>query len=196
MKLFYSLKLVFNRSISIMHTFFLGYCRNIKIGKGTVVYLRSTIITKKGDVVIGNNCRIGTSKIGYHTGMPFYTSILNDGLKSVVSIGDNCRINGAYIHAKKQVLIGNDCVFASGIHILDSNGHVTSSNNRTVGTDVPQSISIGNNVWICTNSIILKGSTIGDNCVIAANSVVKGFFPPNSLIEGNPAKIVKTLNIE
>lgn len=189
-------KLVLERFLSIIHTSLLGYCKNIKIGKGTVVYLRSPIITKKGDVVIGKKCRIGTSKIGYHTGMPFYTSILNDGLKSMVSIGDNCRINGAYIHAKKQILIGNDCVFASGIHILDSNGHVTSSNNRTVGTDVPQSISIGNNVWICTNSIILKGSTIGDNCVIAANSVVKGFFPPNSLIEGNPARIVKTLNIK
>lgn len=52
-------------------------------------------------------------------------------------------------------------------------------------------MKIGNKVWIGTNSIILKDTIIGDNCIIAANSVVKGVFPENCLIGGNPAKILR-----
>lgn len=78
---------------------------------------------------------------------------------------------------------------------MDSNGHETISNNRTIGSDEPKSIVIGDNVWIAINVVILKGSVIGDNCIISAGSVVKGVFPKNSIISGNPARVVKQLNI-
>ena len=55
-------------------------------------------------------------------------------------------------------------------------------------------ISIGNNVWICDNVVILAGAKIGNNCVIAANSVVNKEFPDNCLIGGVPAKIIKKIN--
>lgn len=126
--------------------------------------------------------------------MPFCTRLLNDGNDSSITIGDNCRINGASIHAEKNITIGNNCVLASGIHIMDSNGHQVSSMNRTVGRDTPIPIMIGNNVWVGVNSIILKGTIIGDNCVIAAGSVVKGTFQENSIIAGNPAMVVNQIN--
>ena len=47
---------------------------------------------------------------------------------------------------------------------------------------VTKEIKIGNNVWIGANSIILKGSVIGDNCVIAAGTIVKGNIPADSLV--------------
>lgn len=127
--------------------------------------------------------------------MPFYSSIFNDGENSRIIIGDNCRINGAYIHAKKEIIIGDNCVMASGISILDSNGHQVVSQNRTLGSDSAESIIIGNNVWIGINAIILKGTEIGDNCIISAGSVVKGVFPKSCIISGNPATIVKVLDI-
>ena len=123
--------------------------------------------------------------------MPFYTSILNDGVDSSIIIGDNCRLNGVYIHAKSKIVIGNNCLFASGVQIIDSNGHETYSSDRTIGSDTPKEIKIGNNVWFCTNSIVLKGTIIGDNCVVTANSVAKGEYPADSIICGNPAVATK-----
>lgn len=136
---------------------------------------------------------IGRTEDGYHSGMPFYTTILVDGEEAYIEVGDNSRINGAYIHAQKRILIGNNCVIAAGVNIIDSNGHETYSENRTIGRDMPSDIIIGNNVWLGLNAIILKGSEIGDNCVVGAGSVVKGKFPSNVIIVGNPAKIVKYL---
>ncbi len=97
--------------------------------------------------------------------------------------------------SKKKILIGENCVIASGVNIIDSNGHILLSTDRTKGRDNAEEIIIGNNVWIGLNATILKGSIIGENSVIAAGSVVKGIFPPNSLIVGNPAVLVKELKI-
>ena len=56
-------------------------------------------------------------------------------------------------------------------------------------------MTIGNYVWVGENSRICKGVTIGDNAIIAANSVVTKDVPANSIAAGNPARIVKT-NLE
>ena len=54
-------------------------------------------------------------------------------------------------------------------------------------------VIIGNNVWIGSGVIILPNVTIGDNCIIGANSVVTKSFDKNSVIAGNPARLIKTL---
>ena len=81
------------------------------------------------------------------------------------------------------------------MNIIDSNGHIVESLDRTVGRDIPKPIIIGNNVWIGLNSIILKGTIIGDNSIVAAASVVSGEFGANTIIMGNPAKEVRSINI-
>jgi acetyltransferase-like isoleucine patch superfamily enzyme len=53
-------------------------------------------------------------------------------------------------------------------------------------------ILIGRNVWIGANSVVLDGSVIGDNSIIVANSLVNRRFPPNVIIQGNPAKVIFT----
>lgn len=145
---------------------------------------------------VGNNVYLRSNPNGYQTGMPFPTTLLADKPDAVISIGANCRMNGVYVHSQKAIQIGENCVIAAGVNIIDSNGHQVNSSNRTIGRDDPQPIVIGNNVWIGINAIILKGSVIGDNSVIAAGSVVKGVFGRNSLIQGNPARSTAELHIE
>ena len=117
--------------------------------------------------------------------MPFPTSLLLDGKGAKISIGDNCRINGAYIHAQKSIVIGKNCVIATGVNIIDSNGHQVKSLNRTIGRDNPEDIIIGDNVWIGMNATILKGTMIGDNSIVTAGSVIKGIVPPDSIASTN-----------
>lgn len=181
--------------------FFLSYIyTKLKISKScnidtnTIVYYKSSI-DNKGIIQIGKNCLIGRSRKNYHAGMPYYTTLFVDVPDAYISIGNNSRINGAYIHAQKGIVIGEKCLIATGVNIIDSNGHELYSMDRTIGRDKPESIIIGNNVWIGLNATILKGTIIGDNSVVSAGSVVKGVFPKNSLIQGNPAKIVKNLDV-
>lgn len=51
-------------------------------------------------------------------------------------------------------------------------------------------VMIGNNVFIGMNSTILKGTTIGNNVIIGANSLVSGIIPDNSVVVGNPCKVI------
>lgn len=147
-------------------------------------------------IYIDENVYLRSNPDGYHTGMPFPTTLIADVPGASISVGKNCRLNGVYVHSQQSIQIGANCVIAAGVNIVDSNGHQVNSSNRTIGRDKPQPIVIGNNVWIGLNAIILKGSVIGDNSVVTAGSVVKGIFPNNSLIRGNLATNVAELSID
>ena len=185
-----NLVLKMQRYTSVIKTHLLKYL-GLEIGQNSYVYWKASIDERKGHIKVGKNTMIGRTKIGYHGGMSFYTTLLTDEDDALIEIGDNCRINGAYIHAKGKIQIGNNCVIASNVNIIDSNGHETYSTNRTKGCDQAEDIIIGNNVWIGMNVIILKGTTIGHNCIVAANSVVKGKYSDNCIIGNGIAYVHK-----
>ena len=62
---------------------------------------------------------------------------------------------------------------------------------QTIGVTKP--VVLGPNVWVCTGAMILKGVTIGPYSVVAAGAVVSGDVPPNVVVAGNPAQVVKRL---
>ncbi len=163
-------------------------------GKGTIIHMKSALALRQGSkCMLGDNVLISSESSGYHAGMPFNARLYVES-GGALCIGNNTRINGACIHAKKSITIGETCVIASGVNILDSNGHVVASLDRTVDGDVALPIVIGNNVWIGINAVILKGTIIGDNCVVQAGAVVSGIFPPNSVIGHDKAKILYKIN--
>jgi len=55
-------------------------------------------------------------------------------------------------------------------------------------------VTIGDDVWVGGGAKILGGTVIGDGCTVAAGAVVKGTFPPNSVIAGVPARVIRTLD--
>lgn len=172
------------------------YGKNISLGHKSKIDHHSKIyILADGKVELGEGATLRSLTKGYHGGMPFPCTILVDRANAHVTIGKNSRLNGVYVHSQKSVRIGKNCVIAAGVNIIDSNGHELISTNRTAGRDEPEPIEIGENVWIGMNAIVLKGTRVGNNSVIGANSVVSGNFPENSLIIGNPARLVKQLDI-
>lgn len=94
-----------------------------------------------------------------------------------------------------MVSIGEYCKITKGVIILQHD-YSRSVLRRVYGDIIAESKEtvIGNNVFIGMNSIILMGSHIGDNVIIGASSVVTGDIPDNSIIAGNPAKVICSLD--
>lgn len=91
--------------------------------------------------------------------------------------------------------IGEYCKITKGVSIF-CHDYSRSVLRRVYGDIVAEAsmTSIGDNVFIGANSIILMGASIGNNVIIGAGSVVSGSVPDNVVIAGNPAKIVRTLD--
>jgi len=170
--------------------------KKLQQGKNCIIDYNTIIELDEGQLILEKNVFLRSNIKKYHAGMPFPTRIFSEGKDAVIKIGNNSRLNGVCVHARKHIEIGANCVIASGVQIIDSNGHELKSLDRTKGTDKASDIYIGTNVWIGINAVILKGTNIGDNSVVSANSVVKGTFPSNSIITGNPAIIVGTIKFD
>lgn len=87
--------------------------------------------------------------------------------------------------------LGEYCKITSGVTIL-THDYSRSVLRRVYGDVVGEARKtvIGNNVFIGMHSTILMGTRIGDNCIVGAGSVLRGTYPSNSVIVGNPAKVV------
>lgn len=108
--------------------------------------------------------------------------------------GDNVYFNvNCVILDCAKVTIGSNVFFAPGVQIYTANHPLDAEARRTVETALP--INIGDDCWIGGNAIILPGITIGNGCVIGAGSVITKDIPDNSLAVGNPAKVIRKLNI-
>jgi len=88
-----------------------------------------------------------------------------------------------------NVLIGPNCSFYTAEHPLDYK-------TRNKGFEYASPISIGNNVWIGGNVTVLSGVTVGNNVVIGAGAVVTKDVPNNTVVVGNPARVIKYLDAE
>lgn len=97
-----------------------------------------------------------------------------------LNVGENVFINyGTKINVRASIKIGNGCIIGQDVLVYDHDHNYKSPDRQTEFITAP--VEIGNNVWIGSQVIILKGVTIGDNAVIAAGSVVVDDIPANML---------------
>jgi len=114
-----------------------------------------------------------------------------------MKIGEKCLINNVNFSTEPYLIeIGNHVAIAAGTDFITHDGAVWCFREEIPNADVFGTIKIGNNVFIGNNCTILPNTSVGDNCIIGAGSVVRGKFPDNSVIVGNPAKVVLSMSMQ
>lgn len=171
----------------------------VSFGKNLNLFGVPVIFKKRGSVLkIGDDCNIKSSFLSNLIGLSQRTIIVTRTKEAKIEIGDNVGISGATIYARKGISIGDNTLIGGNVKILDNDFHPVEAKVRraTPHEHIKMApIVIGENVFIGCNALILKGVTIGDNSVIGAGSVVNKDIPANCVAAGNPAKIIKMIEV-
>lgn len=93
------------------------------------------------------------------------------------------------------ITIGDNCMFGPNVQLYAAT-HPLHPVKRNSGLEYGKPITMGDNVWLGGGVVITPGVTLGDNVVVAAGSVVTKSFPDNCVIGGNPAKILKEIELD
>lgn len=122
-----------------------------------------------GEILIGKNC-----SFGFRYGGRFKNGeieIQTRSKEAKIEIGNNVSTNNnLFLCSRKFIKIGERVLIGRDVIIIDHNGHGIKATERN-----------------------LPGTTIGENTIVGANSVVKGEIPANVIVQGNPAKIIKSI---
>lgn len=146
--------------------------------------------SKKGIISIEEGKIILKGNVGLSQG------IVLSAKNSNIIIGKNFRCNYStqISSCDQDIIIGNNVVLGWKVTIKSDDGHYLIDNGKTKSKCAQ--VIIGEHVWLCSNSSLLKGSKIGNDCVVAYGSLITNkCFGNNTLIGGIPAHIIKE-NIE
>lgn len=94
-----------------------------------------------------------------------------------------------------EVTIGENCFMAPNVSIYTA-GHPIHPDTRNSGYEYGKAVTVGDNVWIGGNTVILPGVTIGSNVVIGAGSVVSRDIPDWCVAAGNPCRVIRKITEE
>lgn len=161
-------KIVLNGNLSVIPHLGGNESSHISLGRGAELQIN-------GDFSIGNGVRISI----YDGGMLRIGGRLNES-----DSGITCNSS---IIVQRSVEIGRDFICAWGVFITDSDWHLID------GQLGQSNVVIADHVWIAHGTSVLKGTEIGSGSIVASHSLIsRKSFPPNSLVAGSPAQIVRT----
>ena len=156
--------------------------QNIKLGKNVTIDESSSInnVDLANNVKIAKNCSIFGRD----------SNLVKIGVDSYV--GMNTILNGY----SKKLTIGENVSIAANVHIMTDSGPNASAKLQEIFPLISGPVTIGDHCWLGTNSIIMPGVSLGNFCIVAANSFVNKSFDGYVVVGGNPAKIIKELDPE
>lgn len=151
---------------------------NINLGKDVDIDPSSSI----NNVIIGNQVRISKRCSVYGS----TDNLLEIGNNSYVGMGSI--LNGF----SARLVIGNNVSIGQNVNIMVDSGPNASPLMQKVFPIVEGPVRIGNNCWIGASAIIMPDVSLGEFCVVAANSYVNKSFPAFSIIGGSPARLIRS----
>lgn len=208
-------KINFYRSINFISYIYLNYFSKniIRNGKGKIIPYKNSIIVLESNskiIINDNDLLIGTNKLRKSRAETLIRLrnnaqwFVNKGAQisygTTIEILKNAIIDSNYftmnsfgtIVCAKKITIGNDVMIGRNVIVYDSDFHeIVDGANRTISKEVV----IGNHVWLATNVTVLKGVTIGDESVIASNTIVSKDVQAKQLIISDNKQLVVKENI-
>lgn len=151
----------------------------MKIGKGTKV--GSIEVNWPHQVAVGANCSLEHNLTVRFFGPWKPGPLILIGNNTLLSVG--CELN-----ITEKLLVGNDCLIAPGCRFIDHDHGIATDKLMRMQDCPGKPIVVGNDVWIGSNAVILKGVIVGDGAIVAAGSVVTKSVPPMEIWGGIPAR--------
>lgn len=111
---------------------------------------------------------------------------------AAVELGKNFYCNkNCYLRSSENIKFGDDCSLGWNVQLNGDDGHTVKYNGKT--SKQKGTITIGNHVWLTSNTIVIKDVNIADGCIVAQGAIVtKSIIESNSLVAGLPAKVIKS----
>ena len=155
----------------------------MSIGRGTR-FSRITV-TWPHKVSLGERCSLEPDV--YLNAAGGYSEGTSIRICSGSFVGRGCEFNAiASIH------VGSNCLIASGARFIDHNHGIDMGTPMKLQPEMSAPITIGDDVWIGVNAVILKGVSIGDGAIVAAGSVVNKPVDAHTIVGGVPAKFIRS----
>lgn len=112
-----------------------------------------------------------------------------------IDIGDYALLcPGVRIDSASHVEVGANTMLAAGAYVTDADWHDIYDRSQSIGATAK--VTLEDNVWVGDGATVCKGVTVGENSVIGASALVASDVPPNVIVGGNPAKVIKELDPE
>ncbi|MGV9003546.1 acyltransferase [Flavobacterium sp.] len=149
------------------------------------------------NISIERDASINNVKIGDHTKIASGVRIFGS-LNFQLEVGENCYfgLDSIVEGFNAKVTIGNHVSFAQNVNLMSGSGPNASEVMQRIFPILKGEVHIGNHTWIGASVVIMPNVTLGNYCVVAANSFVNKSFPDYSIIGGSPAKLIRTLTKE
>jgi acetyltransferase-like isoleucine patch superfamily enzyme len=150
--------------------------------------LRTRVIFRgRGTLVVAPGVVLGDRDAGC-PGQPILLSPRHE--ESRIVVGRQSRLsNGVEITSVQQIELGEGCLVGSAVRIVDSDFHGVHPRDRH-GPGRSAGVEIEDNVWIGMGAMVLKGVHIGTGAVVGAGSVVRKDVPAQTIVAGNPARVI------
>jgi acetyltransferase-like isoleucine patch superfamily enzyme len=175
---------------------FICFIKGVKTGKK--VNFRGFPMFRRYEnsaIYFGDNCVLNSSRNSVRIGLQRPCVFITLAPEAEITFGHHSGATGSTFVAYKKISIGNNVLIGTNTMILDNDFHNADPSKRLLSSENPaRPVIIEDNVFVGTNSLILKGVTIGENSVIGANSVVINNIPKNAIAIGNPCKVVVIKN--
>jgi acetyltransferase-like isoleucine patch superfamily enzyme len=164
---------------------------NIEIeGNGNSINIARNVVLRNINIlIIGDN-----NQLIIDEGCNLRGAIHLRQKNSAIQIGKMTTWVGAHLFAMegKSIIIGDDCMFSSGVYIRNSDEHSIFDLSTDTRVNKAQDVVIENHVWICEGVTISKGSFLANGCVVGAKSLVATQLKKtNAIYAGVPAKLIR-----